>query len=417
MNLDPKRFRNGFHKEVNRIFGSDVKANWPLANGETGVRIEGLQLWREFTPPQIELLLDALSVYRVVCIPGQDLSDAALKRFEVFANYWGAPVPHPSNFLRGGKPAQQDGDSDGELELRPFSRRLAARVNEYFSGEFECLSHDSPAVLVVSNFQGTRTEEQRTQEPRIGCGGTWHTDIEYERLPLYVSMFLVHRVPQSRNRTTNTWIDANQLDWERNNPYFRNASDSLMRQRSVLPLNGETPFADTAAAFAALPPSDQRSLRSVHVRRKLNEKDEGWLAPIVRPNPRSGIESLHSPIWASRPNVRPAIKVDGMSDQESKKFLDQLEEHILDAEFRYDHPHAVGDVTIWNNYMMVHNSPPMKTNIASLEDARVMYRISCKGDPVFELPRSDPVQWLNENVYPVYKTPFAIETARQVKGW
>ena len=72
------------------------------------------------------------------------------------------------------------------------------------------------------------------------------------------------------------------------------------RLRNILPLNGETAFADTAAAFAALPPAEQAKLEQVWVRRRLNDGDEGWLAPLVRTNPRSGIKSLHSPIWASR---------------------------------------------------------------------------------------------------------------------
>ena len=52
-------------------------------------------------------------------------------------------------------------------------------------------------------------------------------------------------------------------------------------------------------------------VEQIQVRRRLNEGDEGWLAPLVRTNPRSGLKSLHSPIWASRPRVRPAIGVEG----------------------------------------------------------------------------------------------------------
>ena len=54
-------------------------------------------------------------------------------------------------------------------------------------------------------------------------------------------------------------------------------------------------------------------MQQLQVRRRLNEGDEGWLAPLVRTNPRSGLKSLHSPIWASRPRVRPAIEVQGVN--------------------------------------------------------------------------------------------------------
>ena len=179
----------------------------------------------------------------------------------------------------------------------------------------------------------------------------------------------------------------------------------LMRLRKRLPLNGETAFADTAAAFAALPPTEQAALEQVQLRRRLNEGDEGWLAPLVRTNPRSGIESLHSPIWASRPRVRPAIEVEGMSAEASRAFLDRLEAHVLQPQFRYDHPHTPGDVTLWDNYMTLHNSPPLKSNINSLDDARLLYRLSCKGEPALSLPRRDPPEWRAAHIPGGYATP------------
>ena len=45
--------------------------------------------------------------------------------------------------------------------------------------------------------------------------------------------------------------------------YFDGSDEELMRLRRQLPLNGETPFADTAAAFAALEPAEQAALEKV----------------------------------------------------------------------------------------------------------------------------------------------------------
>ena len=178
-----------------------------------------------------------------------------------------------------------------------------------------------------------------------------------------------------------------------------------MRLRKNLPLNGETAFADTAAAFAALPLAEQDELERIQLRRRLNEGDEGWLAPLVRTNPRSGIKSLHSPIWASRPRVRPAVEVEGLSVEESRVFLDKLEAHVLQPEFRYDHLHAPGDVTLWDNYMTLHNSPPIKANIKSLDDTRLLYRLSCKGESALSLPRCDTPEWLRAHIAGGYTTP------------
>ena len=114
--------------------------------------------------------------------------------------------------------------------------------------------------------------------------------------------------------------------------------------------------------------------------------DPGWLVPLVYTNPRTQKKSLHSPIWASRGNNIAPAQVEGMIREESRHFLDRFETHILDPKYRYDHAHQPGDVTIWSNFSTVHNAPPAKSVINSPDDARLMYRISCKGSPSHELP-------------------------------
>ena len=396
-------------RELCRLFGAQARCEAPLAASGAGCRLLGVDLRQRLSPEQVTLLVDALSQFRIVCLPGQDLDSFSLAQFERFANHWGAPVPHPSNFLRGGKPAQSDGASDGGFELIPFERRKAAEVNAAFPGELQCLEHESPAVLVVSNFRGDRSgSSAHGNNGTTTMGGSWHTDIEYEPLPIYVSMFLAHHMPVRRDAPGGTWVQRPDLDGAPASPYFEGSDDELLRLRKQLPLNGETAYADTAAAFAALPPERQAELERMRVRRRLNEDDPGWLAPLVRTNPRSGIKSLHSPVWASRPRVRPAVEVDGMSGEESRAFLDQLEAHVLQPQFRYDHLHVPGDVTLWDNYMTLHNTPLLKSNIDSLDDARLLYRLSCKGEPALTLPRRDPPEWVAANVTGAYSTPAAI---------
>ena len=382
---------------LSALFGTEARVAGPLAASGAVLRFTGIDLCAPLSVEQAGLLLEALAHYRIVCIAGQDLSRFSLAHFERFANHWGAPVPHPNNFMRGGKPAQQNGASDGAIEWIPYEKRSVAAVDKTFPGQLQCLPHESPAVLVAANFRG----ELGTGEPRVGGGGSWHTDIEYERLPIYVSMFLAHHAPLSRDTPAGTWVE---------NPgggggYFDGSDEELTRLRRILPLNGETAYADTAAAFAALPKSEQEELEKVQLRRRLNEGDEGWLAPLVRTNPCSGLKSLHSPIWASRPRVRPAVEVDGMTMEASRVFLDRLEAYVLQQKFRYDHLHVAGDVTIWDNYMTLHNSPPCKSNIQSIDDARLLYRLSCKGAPALTLPRNDSPEWLQAHVTGGYETP------------
>ncbi|MEM7129777.1 MAG: TauD/TfdA family dioxygenase [Chloroflexota bacterium] len=391
--------RAEFEGRLKALFGPDVHSESPLAQSGAGVRITGIDLCHPLSEDQVAFLLDALSHFRLVCIAGQDLARFSLAHFERFANHWGALVPHPNNFMRGGKPAQQDGASDGPIELIPYAERRVAACDKTFPGQLQCLPHESPTVLVTSNFRGKAGEG----ETRIGSGGSWHTDIEYEPLPIYVSMFLTHKMPVARDAPGGSWVPAPTLNDP--SPYYEDSDEELMRLRLQLPQNGETAFADTAAAFAALPLEEQAKLEGIQLRRRLNEGDEGWLAPLVRTNPRSGVKSLHSPVWASRPRVRPAVEVDGMTMEESRAFLDRLEAHVLQPLFRYDRLHVPGDVTLWDNYMTLHNSPPIKLNISSIDDARLLYRLSCKGEPTLSLPRQDDPEWLAAHVAGGYSTP------------
>jgi alpha-ketoglutarate-dependent taurine dioxygenase len=294
------------NEHLQELFGAAAQSEGPLAASGAGLRLRGLDLCRPLNLDQASFLLDALAQFRIVSIAGQDLARFSLAHFERFANHWGAPVPHPNNFMRGGKPAQSDGASDGPFELTPFAKRSVSAVNTTFPSQLQCLPHESPTVLVAANFRGPAKEGAPVP---VGSGGSWHTDIEYEPLPIYVSMFLAHKSPTSRDAPGGYWVqDSDVGDAQRFGPYFEDSDAELMRLRKDLPLNGETAFADTAAAFAALSPAEQAELEPLQLRRRLNEGDEGWLAPLVRTNPRSGTKSLHSPIWASRPKVRPPLR-------------------------------------------------------------------------------------------------------------
>lgn len=74
------------------------------------------------------------------------------------------------------------------------------------------------------------------------------------------------------------------------------------------PLNGETAFVDTAAAFAALPENERAYLETLRVLRRMDDRDPGFAAPLVRTNPLSGLKSLHSP-WNCRRGGVPDLEI------------------------------------------------------------------------------------------------------------
>ena len=145
-------------------------------------------------------------------------------------------------------------DSVGAVEVMPFSDRPAAKVNSFSEKWFgadsvRVLPHESPAVLIACNIGPAHAEHAGDGEPHQVDGTAWHTDIEYEPDPLHTSIFLVQRVPDvPPPESGRTWVTPDP-EWEVNpKPYHPGASPTLQRRRKALPLNAETPFADTVAA-------------------------------------------------------------------------------------------------------------------------------------------------------------------------
>lgn len=359
-----------------------------------GRRITGIDLTKTLNTEQAELLIALLDAFGVITFPDQDKEGFKVTNLERLANHFGAPLPHPKNYAN--YLAYQRGEAP--LTIKPVEEQTASLCSSAFPGQITCLDGaDSPAVYVVNNL----TQSGAGKEEQIASGLHWHTDIEFEPCPLSTSMFYVHKVPSPREHNGH-WV-PNKLP---NSGFYHPESDSVLTERRLeLPLNGETAYADTAAAFKDLPLEQQQALEKTMVRRRFKKSDEGWLAPIVYTNPRTGSKSLHSPVWASRgKNIAPA-QIEGLSNDESRAFLDELEKHVLNPKYRYDHQHREGDVTIWSNFSTLHNAPPAKSVVNSIDDARLMYRISCKGEPAFNLPRQDSDDWLKGNIAPPYQTP------------
>jgi len=383
-----------FDDALRQEFGPDVSLA-PLATpASMGRRVHNLDLSVQLSASQAELLQSVLDAYHVLSFPGQDRHGVNVHDLERLANHFGAPIPHPSNFSNYGAPVD-------ELRARPAEEQAVARINAAFAGEITCVAGaDTLATYPVNNLANSGPD----REPVVSGGQHWHTDIEFEPIPLSTSMFYVQRAPTTRNAPGGTWVTN---PGHESGFYHPESPPALDQLRMALPLNGETAYTDTAAAFAALGPERQAELESVQVRRRLRATDTGWLSDLVYTNPRTGAKSLHSPIWASRGKRVAPAQVEGMTDDESRHFLDALEQHVLQPQFRYDHVHQPGDVTMWSNFSTLHVAPPNKKVINDPADARLMYRISCKGEPSYELPRSDSDEWIATNIVPPYRTPLA----------
>lgn len=379
---------------LQNLFGAQAHIT-PLASPELmGRRIHGVDLKKPLLPAQAEFMVTLLDHFCVISFPEQGTDDFSLRYLERLANHFGAPILHPTNYSN----YLQHKKTGEPLALQPPERQAAHLCDLAFPNDIKCVDGaDSPAVLVVGNLPGSGSDK----DEQYSCSLHWHTDIEFEPVPLSTSMFYVQCAPSSRKPDTGKWID----DVPPPAGFYHPESDATLNERRLaMPLNGETAYADTVRAFADLPAEKQAELEQTMVRRRVRVSDPGWLVPLIYVNPRTGTKSLHSPIWASRgKNIAP-VEVDGLTGDASRLFLDELEAHVLQPKYRYDHLHRAGDITIWSNFSTLHNAPPSKSIINSPDDARLMYRISSKGEPSYSLPRRDSDAWIQANISPAYRT-------------
>lgn len=384
-----------FGQELVRLFGPGAFSVPLSSDDRMGRRIHGVDLTVALSEEQAQLLVALLDRFSVISFPDQGHPSFKLRYLERLANHFGAPITHPKNYAN----YVEYKKNRAPLELLPPQRQTATLCNQAFPDAIRCIDDaDSPAVYVVTNLPGSGPDQQE----QLASGLHWHTDIEFEPIPLSTSLFYVQRAPTTRDSAGGTWVADIPPD-----PgfYHPDSPQELTRRRMALPLNGETAYADTAAAFADLPQAKQVELEQTIVRRRLRAGDPGWLIPLVYTNPRTGTRSLHSPVWASRgKNIAP-VEVDGMTVRESREFLDEIENHVLHPRYRYDHVHTPGDITIWSNFSTLHNAPPAKRTINNPRDARLMYRISCKGEPSYNLPRRDTDSWIEANILTPYRSP------------
>jgi len=178
---------------------------------------------------------------------------------------------------------------------------------------------------------------------------------------LVVSNIVKDRVPIGIKRAGWGWHSDGE-DKARPN------AGSFLHALKVPPSDGDTLYADTYAAFAALPDDIRRSIigrRACFSRARFHQvyypdlpplteeqkraRPDVW-HPIARRHPRSGWTSLYIGRWA--------CKIEGMPDGEAEDLIRYLQEFATRPEFVYRHEWRVGDALLWDNRCAQHCAVP-----------------------------------------------------------
>ena len=210
---------------------------------------------------------------------------------------------------------------------------------------------DFPEILLISNIRDGHGEHIGLAD----AGFTWHTDTSYRRRPSRCSLLYAKEVPQRDGR----------------------------------PL-GDTVFANTIAAYEALPEEMKRrlaGLRAIHrysARRRVADSPRPKLSreqldetpdvahPIVRTHPYNGRKSLY--VTAGE-----CIGIENMPDDEAIELIAELDAHCVRPEFLYRHKWQVGDLLMWDNTSAMH----LAICDYALPERRLMHRTTVIGTVPF----------------------------------
>lgn len=149
---------------------------------------------------------------------------------------------------------------------------------------------------------------------------------------------------------------------------FREAAAtwSMLHARVIPPTGGDTEFADTRAAYDALPDAMRRMLESLVAEHSLwhSSAKRGGYMP-TEDERRSHPPTRHKLVQRHPGSRRNALYIGshashviGMSVEEGQALLDELIEFATQPKFVYRHEWRVGDLVIWDNRCTMHRATP-----------------------------------------------------------
>ncbi|MFK8046882.1 MAG: TauD/TfdA dioxygenase family protein [Halioglobus sp.] len=220
------------------------------------------------------------------------------------------------------------GQDVSEEDLVGFSRNFG-ELEIHVRTEY--LSPDYPEILYVSNIKEDGKLVGILSDTEVG----WHYDQIYLPRPAVGSLLAAHTLPAKQ---------------------------------------GNTEFADMAAAYAALPKDIKTQLEgkqatqsyeafnraySVPTNDTQKRRSKDIDQPMVRTHPITGVKALYlCPGMTTR--------IVGLSEKESEEMLAYLFEWSVRPEFVYSHEWQTGDCLMWDNACTMHRRDPFDQNEARL---------------------------------------------------
>tara|TARA_B100000519_G_scaffold52665_1_gene43300 strand:+ start:2851 stop:3732 length:882 start_codon:yes stop_codon:yes gene_type:complete len=224
-----------------------------------------------------------------------------------------------------------------------------------FARRFGNLEFDISAITNVDKDGKTHHDEKEDWVKSIKGNMGWHTDSTYMPIQAKGAVFTAHEVPGA---------------------------------------GGETGWADTQAAYYALPEDIKAKITGLsayhslwYSQSKLGHKPapgtsygfhnmDPPLRPIVKIHPETGAKCLTI--------GRHAHNIPGLEPRESDEILQMLVEFTVQESRVYHHQWKPGDAVVWDNRRLMHQARPW-----DMRERRVMYHSRIAGDEGSEFAASD----------------------------
>ena len=206
-----------------------------------------------------------------------------------------------------------------------------------------------PEIEAIGNTQ----ERDKDEAVRNGAA-FWHTDQCYEANPASAIMLYALKIPQVGGETLIADMRSAYDDLDQG---MKDRIDRLDVGHFYGSTGGR--YGDTKA-----PP-----IKTI--------AQEDLLPPVRHPlvlcHPATGDKSLYAVTGFT-------TAIEGMADDEAAALLQTLKTHALRPKYVYSHRHAVGDITIIDQFQTLHSAVPIDIATGN-EDARLLWRIGIKGAP------------------------------------
>ena len=153
---------------------------------------------------------------------------------------------------------------------------------------------------------------------------------------------------------------------------------------------GDTLFANTRAAYEALPSSMKSRLAGLKAIHRYSERKR--VANSLRPNltkqvldetPDVSHPIVRTHAWTGQKSLfvtaGECVGIEGLPSGEGIALIEELHAHCLKAEFQYRHRWEVGDLLMWDNAASMH----LAICDYALPERRLMHRTTVAGEVPF----------------------------------